>query len=108
MLIPRSGEGNYFVFGEKYMYYNIKGKFSQLKIPQSKASLQTTWWKRPLRQKKEEYFILNENGELIIINFDDGNQNPCTINYVELLVPSLSVAPIEKNLFFLMTNTSEK
>jgi hypothetical protein len=49
MLIPRSGEGNYFVFGEKYMYFNIKGKFSQLKIPQSKALLQTTWWRRPLR-----------------------------------------------------------
>lgn len=44
----------------------------------------------------------------MIIVFDEGNQNPCTINFVELLVPSLSVAPIEKNLFFLMTNTSSK
>lgn len=106
MLIPRSGDGNYFLLGEKFMYYSLKGKISQLKIPQPKPSLQATWWKRPLREKKEEYFLLNEFGQLMIINFDDGLPIPCSINYVETLLPSLSVAALEKNLFFLLTNTS--
>ena len=88
MVVGRSGD-NFFVVGEKYIYYTVKGKLTQLKVPQSRPSLQVSCWKRPLREKKEEYFLLNDLGELIILNFDDTNASLCSINYVEGLVPSL-------------------
>jgi hypothetical protein len=49
MLVGRSGEGNFFAVGEKYINYTVKGKVTQLKVPQPKSALQATWWRRPLR-----------------------------------------------------------
>lgn len=49
LMVPRGGEGSYFVLGEKWLYFTNKGKLQQIKIPQSRASQQVSWWRRPLR-----------------------------------------------------------
>lgn len=62
MIVPRGGEGSFFVVAEKYLYYSFKGKVNQIKIPQPRACQQVAWWRRPLRERKEEYFLINEHG----------------------------------------------
>ena len=76
-----------------------------MKIPQPKPSFQTCAWRR-LRDKKDDFLMLNENGELTTINFDDTNNIPCSINYVESALPALDVAALDKNTFFLLSSSA--
>jgi hypothetical protein len=69
LLIPRVGGNNFCLFGEKYAYCWSKGKVTQLKMAQPKASMPVTWWRRTLRDRSEQYFIVNEHGELLITCF---------------------------------------
>lgn len=51
---------------------------------------------------------MNEFGEIYYISIDDSNLSNSQAVYIDTMLPALSVAVFEKNLFYALSSTEDK
>lgn len=52
--------------------------------------------------------MINENGFLFAVIFDDNKPGGCVVNLVEKIFPTNLVTTLDKNLFFALSATEDK